>query len=534
MPDKFIFRTSMLLCLLLLFCMCKKKVTEPDPSDEPKTVQTATAQEQLNTVRDAANDLPADAVLVLVASSEVNEEGGSDNWIYVYYSPDKDQYYEYQIAGETIQRTDLSFEEEDLSTTPLPESWIDSEDAVTAVESQGGDTFRGRHSDCVISVKLIFWEGRVGKKSIANAGTAAWQVHYESFFVEIDAIVDADSGEILSYTSTDSDYPLVDARAKLDAAFSAAKQQSPDIYLVLIFTPFIEVSGANIGKSEGWMYLFYSPSQSKYYEVRVFGNNTAVEQQMNLESLEIGVAPLPPNWVNSDAALTTAQNGGGQNFMNTHSDVRVEAFLWIRPESGHPVWDVYYVTDTEEGQAVIDAYIATLIDWHIDTGGDEGGGFHGTAKEGLAEVVKKYPFVQSADLIWIGSGGVQASQALMGQNGYWSYIYKTGGKTYQVGIDGNRIDAPTEITSTHPEAYLIGAPALPAGWVDSDRALNAAENGGGQAFRTSNNVNIEMYLFPSGKSVSQRGSATWEVFYGISAENGRLFEIDAATGNLIN
>ena len=77
------------------------------------------------------------------------------------------------------------------------------------------------------------------------------------------------------------------------------------------------------------------------------------------------------------------------------------------------------------------------------------------------------------------------------------------------------------------------APPVPAGWLDSDAALAAAEKGGGGAFRKEHGGRLETMLLMRG-AVSERGAdvTTWTFVYRAPGAPSLFVVVNAADGKV--
>jgi len=130
------------------------------------SLATTTAQEPLAALEDSAvaAELPDDAVLVNILSTDVRETGYADHWMYLYESPAEERQYEFRALGGHIIRLDSVRTEVGQGLPPLPDDWIDSPLALKVSELDGGAQFRAEHPDYSIALNLrsgdagVFWD----------------------------------------------------------------------------------------------------------------------------------------------------------------------------------------------------------------------------------------------------------------------------------------------------------------------------------------------------------------------------------------
>ncbi len=115
----------------------------------------------------------------------------------------------------------------------------------------------------------------------------------------------------------------VAARSGLDAALAGARAWAPDAELVYIEN---DETLDDRGTAPRWGYLFHSPAlgRSRVYSVRE-GRILVAE---NLE-MKFTAPPLAGPWIDSAAALRSADNGPGLAFRRDHGG-RLETMLLMR------------------------------------------------------------------------------------------------------------------------------------------------------------------------------------------------------------
>ena len=187
----------------------------------PQTAQTLTDQAVV-----MAQAIAADAELILVLGEGLDPDGTSIFWMYGCYSGNDQKIYYYFSIGTII----LFMGEADipLMINPLPDVWIDSDDALTIAESNGGTDFRAAYQDWEIDAIVvseaglgIFSEDAEGfpgdgfkfqqpsyqllKGLYAAQDKYVWIITYwsESADEWLDILIDAETGDLI--TGVDSE-----------------------------------------------------------------------------------------------------------------------------------------------------------------------------------------------------------------------------------------------------------------------------------------------------------------------------------------
>lgn len=123
-------------------------------------------------------------------------------------------------------------------------------------------------------------------------------------------------------TAADTFEPFV-ARSGLDVARSGARAWADDAELVYVEN---DEAVNDRGAAPRWGYLFHSPSlgRSRVYSVRE-GHILVAE---NLD-MKFTAPPLAGQWIDSETALQSAENGPGLAFRRDHGG-RLETMLLMR------------------------------------------------------------------------------------------------------------------------------------------------------------------------------------------------------------
>ncbi|OVE80262.1 hypothetical protein BVY01_00590 [bacterium I07] len=183
-------------------------------------------------------------------------------------------------------------------------------------------------------------------------GVVHWLISYFDYdtWEYFDIFLDAINGIALS--------PIT-ARDALPTVTNAALYWANDAALVYL-TTFFSMMDEN-GKTESWMYQFYSPAKDSTFLMWVFNGVVTDFQQYPGGDLSIAV---PDDWINSDQAITSADSNGGDSFRAAHDSVMVVASLTVLQVSEgemRAVWLIQYATDTELLEIRVDALTGALI-----------------------------------------------------------------------------------------------------------------------------------------------------------------------------
>lgn len=317
----------------------------------------------------------------------------------------------------------------------------------------------------------------------------------------------------------------------IDDVRQAAEELPDDAVLVRVSADEVDVDG----KSTVWIFVYYSPGADEYYQYQASENGvTATDVTVN--PAEMSGEALPDTLIDSNIAIQLAEANGGTAFRNTYSGTTMQLSLLMvdttgfgsgaaKPASGGrtvdllPVWEAWYLASDAEAVALVNGHTGEFITFQLLFEREAV-----TARDGWAIAKKRYAEAANGTLIWIGTNGVPAS----GSNMRWVYAYKTASKLRYIDYDGGMLQAPHDQMGGDP---TYSWPAVPSNWLDSDQIMAVAESNGGAAYRAAHpSVDVEMYLFPVGKAAVQHPVAVWEVFYGLTPENGWGIAINAVSG----
>jgi hypothetical protein len=132
-----------------------------------------------------------------------------------------------------------------------------------------------------------------------------------------------------------------------------------------------------------------------------------------------------------------------------------------------------------------------------------------------------------AELVWI------ESDEAVGEAGAaerWGYLFYSPGRDAARGYsvrDGR-------IRVAHDLGFAFPAPPIQAEWIDSGRALAAAEEAEGESFRAEHGGRVRSMLLVRGLLNAQDpGVVTWAVVYESASAPGLWVVVDARTGEVV-
>lgn len=116
------------------------------------------------------------------------------------------------------------------------------------------------------------------------------------------------AGLLVAAASPAANAPSYPARQGLELATAAAQAWSPDAVLVYVENDeALEPSGG----SPRWGYLFFSSQQERARVWSVRDGRIAVAENLDMR---FDAPPVSPDWLDSGAALVSAEKGGGESF----------------------------------------------------------------------------------------------------------------------------------------------------------------------------------------------------------------------------
>ncbi len=353
----------------------------------------------LSTARDNFDDaqaLAGGAALTTAFAGELTAEGEAGAWAYFFYDETtRDTLGVVTFFNLLGVVTPSAFGDTtdtcapilcDL-TLPLPEDWIDSDEAIGIVEDLGGAAYRARYPEAEVNAFLSNTELSFAGAALARHGlpeaqrlhqsllakTASlppeprWLITYqmEGTFEILIALLDAQTGEVVQVVGQPAS-----ALDNVGGADEAALAWQSDAHLVSVLT--IEPLDPD-GQSTLWSYVYYSPAAGTARSVFV-SSGTILEQADIDESRLPSLDPLPENWIDSSVAAAEAE-AQSNDFRNQHPDAEVFAQLSRGFRSGdpdRPVWRFTYVSvqdfafleldvDAGTGQVIVSAEDAAEV-----------------------------------------------------------------------------------------------------------------------------------------------------------------------------
>ncbi len=429
------------------------------------------ARQSLPFLNALAARMAVDATLILIESPYTQPNGKSNDWFYVYYSKSKFAFYEFKLEDAHVRHHhlvsyDLTFLQ---SLSPLPDSWVDSWKVMQVAENNGGGEYRSKSNNAQIQILLAVGEVRVSvdRMEFFLPPHPRWQVTYTSDGYE----------ELLIFVETTSGIPYdptkkLTAKQRLTTVDSLAAISATDARLVKIVSPAVDPTG----HSYYWSYVYTSALNNSFYEFILFGSQLLLKNNQFEATdplLYSDIPALPRAWIDSDSALTVAEQNGGKEFRNQNSNNHIDVLLITIEQElpiERPTWFIFY---TDPNGAELRPSVDALI---------------GTTYNNLPRATARQRFSKIDSLAHNISDDahlVYARGNLMDEKGSsdrWRYIYESAS-----------LDSLMEFWSLGGHAVFAGKvtlagiqpdmPAILDDWIDSDSALILAEKQGGQDFR---------------------------------------------------
>lgn len=350
-----------------------------------------TAAAGLNDINTRALEWAADADLVEVDADEISEVGDAFAWFYLFYSPILDEHIGFGKTSALIFEDNFGDDNDErfLSTTPLPEIWIDSPAATIAAETNGGSAFRAEFDDVEAYASLQRFElfHRDSEDDSANVGSPfkmkpsrniiqktsnfehglfVWQFYYNADYNHNDENNQGQHMEIAINAET-GDALMSEALSNRQAADSAAQDWAADAQLIFINN---EREVTLDGQSLAWVFTYQSAELDTVLAFfAVSGTIVAVEEGFAHYGVE---TPLPEQVCGSGEALALAQ-AVIDTFMSGHPeayitlDLRMENFGDVQRALWHVGIHVYSDSDSstyspdEHAEVLINAETCALF-----------------------------------------------------------------------------------------------------------------------------------------------------------------------------
>lgn len=251
----------------------------------------------------AQAEAPDATFLGLIGDDLSPTTGESSSWLYVFESTDSENIFGIlRSDGELSEPLSLTEFPADIAdiVTPgaIPSTWLDSNQALSVAEDNGGAAFRSTYSEVNVSAALIGIPSTELLDLDVPPIPALWVFTYTSLdedsFAATVHIVDAIFGFHIQLEPTT-------ARYNLDTVEDAAGEFSNDAKLVSVSTLLPDFDSN--GKASVWIYTYYSESLEE--GMMVFAASGLALGSTPMLKDPVSAQPLPENWFDSPYA---AQN----------------------------------------------------------------------------------------------------------------------------------------------------------------------------------------------------------------------------------
>jgi len=179
--------TNIFLLLIALLAVSTGSEVAAGKNPAPFSARTG-----LELTRSAARIWTSDARLIYVENDDlVGPAGTAGRWGYLYYSEAKGTARGYSVRdGKIIEASDLGF---DFEAPPLPDYWIDSDEAMVAAERKAGQKYRsesGGRMATMILIRGAFYDDK--------PDATTWAFLYTSeTSPSLVVVVDASNGDVV-------------------------------------------------------------------------------------------------------------------------------------------------------------------------------------------------------------------------------------------------------------------------------------------------------------------------------------------------
>jgi len=290
---------------------------------------------------------------------QILSDGTGRIWFTVFRSPTSGDAKSVISLGSTDALVD--FDEPSVLGESLTSAWLDSDEALSIADANGGDDFLAAHPDADLSAVLTALPG-VGGPDFLNV----WIISYESRDSDdfLSVFLDAVTGGIMGNGQSSN------AGFNNGAADAAAQTWSSDAMLVAVSSQ----TGVNsLGETVQWAFDYLSNSQGMGQ--RVFATEGAVSGLLFVSpDTMISLVALPDGWVNSTDAASVAEMNSG-DFRLNHPDAFVQAVLATGLRDGDPdrtLWRFTYDSNADGIQKVVDVDALTgLVITRVERLGDD-------------------------------------------------------------------------------------------------------------------------------------------------------------------
>lgn len=390
------------------------------------------------------------------------------------------------------------------------------------------------------------------------------------------------NGDVAGVDITLSGQVAQTAGALFPQAAALAQTQAPDAALVMVMSEEMEESGL----SANWIYFFMSETENRVYYIISLGNFLLLAGE---EEALSGLTSVLQAWIDSDAAMTVAEANGGSAFRAVYDDWQVMAIMGYSiggmiggDEESSGLKTASSTQDRRFGSLsglripyVIDRFDLTALaqiepHWFFQYESET----CGESLEIFVNAVSGTLFLPQTARVMYNMAFPQVSQvdpgaklALLfsfdidvdGTSKSWIFQFYS---DQQDSIYGYVTYGPF-VMSTGSEQVEGGTPPVQGDWIDSDVALQVAEDAGGEAFRNGNAgwsigailANMPMYwIFDAAKSQAEKipfikfededfmiqqmkslsEQAVWSIHYHApEAYEPPSYFVDALTGDLL-
>jgi methionine-rich copper-binding protein CopC len=290
----------------------------------------------------ASNEWAADAILVAIHSGEVQTNGLSYEWSYVYYSPGQDAYRVFFNFGGAIM-SDSLHDDHLPDQTALADNWLDSDAATSTAEVNGGGAFRAAFDDAEVDASMEFFHlydpQDPNAENIVDTGEnlAVWRFNYWSESAEeyLNIEVNAVTGELLQSDAVDN----------VGAANAAAQNWAADAELIRVQS---EWELHPDGLSAVWGFVYRSVALDSTIMVHAV-SGTALALQPTEYYHDSSWDALPVELCSSVDAVAIAQQES-ETFRTEHPDFYMFAELsrGMVYDEATAIWRISYHTFAQD------------------------------------------------------------------------------------------------------------------------------------------------------------------------------------------
>lgn len=439
----------------------------------------------------------SDAELIMIQAFNVDSTGTADIWYFVYKSfiPTR-ALFEIWSQGDHAGLSDVrSFEDNRIRTSApaITEYPVDSDSIIAFIEQNGGAEYRQANGECDIVMNLsLFHNGQ------SACRRPIWMVIYFAANTDTTFWFDAEIG------TTYDQLPRHTAREKLSDIENVVSASLPaDAQLVYLHADNVDP----IGKAGRWKYHYESADVDSLIEVWLMGGLSIIpdtDHGATFPWLTKGMPPISTQWIDSDSALSHAENQGGEAFRNANAEWEINTRLQANEEN-ITKWTVNYEAPTNYFGIDIEAEPKIKL----------------TARARVNQVkTQALAIANDAQLIFVRANSSDET----GKSSRWYYVFHSADldSLFEVHVINGKIFIP-EFRGV-PWINVAMNP-LPDQWMNSDEAVLAAEVSGGKEFRQDySDWNIELDIH----TTNYANETKWNVGYTTaSSHENRSFEFNA-------